>query len=450
MCTKGQTRARSWWTVDIAPTAVVGFRVLAAAALLAVCRVQSAAGFDIPASYQGKCHPYIHKIGYDEAVQSNYKLPLDRDDLLECNGAYMHGTIEAIYAHEQNALATTLRLESDFCAQLGAKPNGWLYYFECFHGMGHGIMQQTERNLTATINICSNLNLDLPTPAPAMKRKHKAKSAAKAANVQTGRYNCINGMWHGYALKGPFLMTPPKISTLECALLEDTGTVTPNVTSLGVVCARDIAIVFSSREDGENSTRLLQTCIDHQTLVEECLGYMPTAFVRYEENTYEGIKWCRAARLSPPKERLNGGIAYFLTKVLSKHRQQQFDQQAEEYMRICESGVGYRTYKTHPERMDIVEKACEHLPHCIETAVKTHSSLSLQCNTPAGRGGGGEGNLGRNSGNLGSCCDEIPSGPSSLDSGRLDVWTRGAMGPWAIPSHGGLNLPKSLTRPGAD
>lgn len=210
MCTNGQTRARPWWTVNnTAPTGVV-----AAAALLAVCRVQSAAGFDIPASYQGKCHPYIHGIGYDEAAQSNYKLPLDRDDLLECNGAYMHGTIQAIYAHEQNAPATTLRLERDFCAQLGAKQNGWLYYFECFHGIGHGIMQETERNLTATINICSTLNVNLATPAMKRKRRRSkkaaAKAAAKAANAQTGRHDCINGMWHAYALKGSSLMIPPQ------------------------------------------------------------------------------------------------------------------------------------------------------------------------------------------------------------------------------------------------
>lgn len=134
-----------------------------------------------------------------------------------------------------------------------------------------------------------------------------------------------------------------------------------------------------SRADGEDSTRLLQTCIDHDTLVSECLVYMPTAFVRYKENTYGGIKWCRAARLSPPKERPNGGIAStfanFLSKPSAAQAQQQFDLQTEEYMRMCESGVGYRTYKTHPERMDIVEKACEHLPHCISTAVKTHSFM---------------------------------------------------------------------------
>ena len=246
MCTNGQTRARPWWAVNnTAPTAVV-----AAAALLAVCRVQSAAGFDIPASYQGKCHPYIHGIGYDEAAQSNYKLPLDRDDLLECNGAYMHGTIQAIYAHEQNAPATTLRLESDFCAQLGAKQNGWLYYFECFHGIGHGIMQETERNLTATINICSTLNVDLPTHAMKRKRRRSKK---------TGRHDCINGMWHAYALKGSSLMTSPPHTQKEQTQKNVPGvyiargywqqctvTSTPNVTSLNVVCAQDIVFCFVS------------------------------------------------------------------------------------------------------------------------------------------------------------------------------------------------------------
>lgn len=93
------------------------------------------------------CHPLVHKIGQSAYLKyQSVPTALEfRDDF--CNSGYIHGVIEARFAEgiDQAGLLTVCAGETGL--------RGW----ECWHGIGHGLMYANENNLPDALARCDQL-----------------------------------------------------------------------------------------------------------------------------------------------------------------------------------------------------------------------------------------------------------------------------------------------------
>jgi hypothetical protein len=102
------------------------------------------------ASFAKDCHPLLHSLGR-EVYEKNKNFGDAQHPLGElCNSGYLHGLIEAgflIYGDPANAVV-------EICNGLnGTKFKDW----QCYHGVGHGAMYSTGKNLKASISLCELL-----------------------------------------------------------------------------------------------------------------------------------------------------------------------------------------------------------------------------------------------------------------------------------------------------
>lgn len=101
------------------------------------------------------CHPLAHAIGHgavekypevNEAYQHG-------DDF--CWSGYYHGVMEAIMTDiGTENLAGEL---NDICAKIPGKEDYSFDYYNCVHGMGHGLMDVMGDRLVPALNMCDNL-----------------------------------------------------------------------------------------------------------------------------------------------------------------------------------------------------------------------------------------------------------------------------------------------------
>jgi len=143
-------------------------------------------------TFLGSCHPLMHKLGrklYVEGGIIKTLAPLvatvgtgqstslperhDVDLLLSCNAAYMHGIIEQYLDEFGNDKLDFL--EKQLCTPLGTV-GGWLAKWECYHGLGHGILQNERK----AANIAS------------------LKSSIDTCRSSSDQRTCINGLWMDY------------------------------------------------------------------------------------------------------------------------------------------------------------------------------------------------------------------------------------------------------------
>ena len=95
------------------------------------------------------CHRISHEIGRISMKQSkNFKDAVAQQDSF-CNSGYLHGAIEEFLSHQTINSETLQKV-----CPLGSK---FSYYdWECWHGIGHGIMYSNDNNLKSSLAICED------------------------------------------------------------------------------------------------------------------------------------------------------------------------------------------------------------------------------------------------------------------------------------------------------
>jgi hypothetical protein len=94
------------------------------------------------------CHDLAHEIGHESFVKySDFAKAVEfRDEF--CNSGYLHGVIES---HFKSSADIYLTMKST-CAEY---PVGKFLSWECYHGIGHGLMYYSNNNLPESIRLCS-------------------------------------------------------------------------------------------------------------------------------------------------------------------------------------------------------------------------------------------------------------------------------------------------------
>lgn len=108
------------------------------------------------------CHPIVHEIGH--AAYNKYgdfgEAMKFQDEV--CNSGYVHGVIEERFAHSDDVLADMKTMCADY------RPGSYLQW-QCFHGIGHGVMYYTSNDLPRALEMCD------------------------AFGDEAGRSSCVNG-----------------------------------------------------------------------------------------------------------------------------------------------------------------------------------------------------------------------------------------------------------------
>lgn len=93
------------------------------------------------------CHAFAHEIGrasYEKYDDFGMAIQF-RDEI--CNSGYLHGVIENHFKDSKDIVATL----SSVCSRyLPEKFIGW----ECYHGVGHGVMFFTDNDLSQSLSLC--------------------------------------------------------------------------------------------------------------------------------------------------------------------------------------------------------------------------------------------------------------------------------------------------------
>ncbi|MDB5266737.1 MAG: hypothetical protein JWN89_552 [Parcubacteria group bacterium] len=106
-------------------------------------------------SVMGRCHPYMHTIG--ESASEKYKTVSEAylygDPF--CWSGYYHGVLEGVTAKigEEKLLASL----NSICADIPGKGTYSFNYYNCVHGLGHGIMELKGDELFDSLKTCDSL-----------------------------------------------------------------------------------------------------------------------------------------------------------------------------------------------------------------------------------------------------------------------------------------------------
>lgn len=102
------------------------------------------------------CHPLVHEIGraaYD-TYQDFAEAMSYQDENEICNTGYLHGIIEAYFSKTPNVFAAMKTVCSPY------PPEKFLSW-ECYHGIGHGVMYYTANDLPRSLAMCDSLKNDV-------------------------------------------------------------------------------------------------------------------------------------------------------------------------------------------------------------------------------------------------------------------------------------------------
>ena len=98
-------------------------------------------------SYARSCHSLSHAIGHAAFKKyENFGTAMEYQDEF-CNSGYLHGVIESDFLFSKDIQKTM----QEICA---AYPAGKFKAWECFHGVGHGVMYYTSNELPVAIKMC--------------------------------------------------------------------------------------------------------------------------------------------------------------------------------------------------------------------------------------------------------------------------------------------------------
>jgi hypothetical protein len=102
------------------------------------------------------CHPFMHVIG--NAAATNYKTVseayLHGDSF--CWSGYYHGILEGVIA--RIGIANLPANINTICADIPGKETYNFDYYNCVHGLGHGIMESLGDEVFKSLAMCDNVN----------------------------------------------------------------------------------------------------------------------------------------------------------------------------------------------------------------------------------------------------------------------------------------------------
>jgi len=172
------------------------------------------------------CHALVHELGH-EAYETyrDFAVALKYQDEI-CNSGYLHGVIESHFSKSGDIFSTMMSV-------CDAYPLGKYLSWECFHGVGHGVMYYTANDLPKSVALCEEYDLAF------------------------SRTTCINGVF-----------------------MENFSTEQKDHTSIHL----DPDNPFYPCSDQKS---------EHQA---DCYLYAPTYFLTLHKNDYLGaLSWCKGA-----------------------------------------------------------------------------------------------------------------------------------------------------------
>ncbi len=101
-------------------------------------------------SFARDCHPLLHEVGHEafhkygsfsEAIKFQNEL---------CNSGYTHGVIESAFDHTKD-ISSLVKTICNIDSQ--TKFQQW----ECFHGVGHGVMIYSNQDVNKSLELCAKL-----------------------------------------------------------------------------------------------------------------------------------------------------------------------------------------------------------------------------------------------------------------------------------------------------
>jgi hypothetical protein len=110
------------------------------------------------ASVQGECHQITHAIGRAAAKRSGGVGEAFSEGDAVCWSGYYHGVMEGIL-DEVGIEALPAELNG-VCSTIEGKEEFSFSYYNCVHGLGHGIMQLYENDVPESLAVCSTLDGD--------------------------------------------------------------------------------------------------------------------------------------------------------------------------------------------------------------------------------------------------------------------------------------------------
>ena len=98
-------------------------------------------------AFASSCHPLAHAVGREAFKKyKSFSTAMQYQDEV-CNSGYEHGVIESDFLEATNI---TAKMQS-VCAGTGS---GGYQAWECFHGVGHGVMYYTANDLPKALGLC--------------------------------------------------------------------------------------------------------------------------------------------------------------------------------------------------------------------------------------------------------------------------------------------------------
>lgn len=104
---------------------------------------------------QSQCHPIAHVIGRAAADKyASVSEAYTQGDSF-CWSGYYHGVLEGIVARigKDNVIAQF----NNICADIPGQVSYSFDYYNCVHGLGHGVMAMTDNELFSSLKLCDNL-----------------------------------------------------------------------------------------------------------------------------------------------------------------------------------------------------------------------------------------------------------------------------------------------------
>ena len=95
------------------------------------------------------CHSLVHEIGHEAyGKYGNFSEAMKHQDRI-CNSGYLHGIIEAHFSHSKD-ITTAIK---SICK--GYRQGSFMSW-ECYHGVGHGLMHYTSGDLYRSLEMCDS------------------------------------------------------------------------------------------------------------------------------------------------------------------------------------------------------------------------------------------------------------------------------------------------------
>jgi len=111
--------------------------------------------YDTSILVRSLCHPLVHVIGRTAVEKYPNVADAYREGDHFCWSGYYHGVMEAmLYDTEPEDLPKTI---NNICDSIPGKASYSFDYYNCVHGLGHGVMYVTQNELFDALLMCDNL-----------------------------------------------------------------------------------------------------------------------------------------------------------------------------------------------------------------------------------------------------------------------------------------------------